>query len=441
MPKKKSKLDAAREKVAAFPATPGVYLMKDGRGRVIYIGKAVRLRQRVASYFQPSAKLDPRKQRMVELVADVDFLDADSEVEALLMENRLIKDLHPKFNVRLADGKTFPYLMITTREDFPGVYVTRTPKSGAKLYGPFTDAYRLRESLSLLQRIFRFRTCGLEIRDDDDRRRFHRPCLLYPIRQCYGPCAAKISREDYRASIQRFRRFMDGKRTALLREMNGKMKAAAKDRDFEEAARLRDQIKAIDTLAKRGEAKVHIQPESFYVDPADGLTRLAKILDLPEVPSVIEGIDIATLQGGESVGSLVSFIGGKPFKNGYRRFKIKTVAGVDDYAMIREVVTRRYSRLARKGERFPDIVLIDGGLGQLHAALEGFEQIEREPPTVVSLAKREEELYFAARRKPLRLPRRDPALRLLQYIRDEAHRFAQHYHHILRRKKVFDEES
>jgi excinuclease ABC subunit C len=440
MSEKSPNLDALREKVAAFPQTPGVYLMKDARGRVIYVGKAVRLRPRVASYFQPAADLEPRKQQMVDRVADVDFLDAESEVEALLMENRLIKDLHPKFNVRLTDDKTFPYLMITTREDFPGVYVTRTPQKGARLYGPFTDVYNLRESVTLLQKIFRFRTCNLSIRADDGERRFHRPCLLHPIRQCYAPCADRISKADYRATIRRFVRFMDGKRTALLREMKRKMTAAADRRNFEEAARLRDQIKAIDALGKRGKLKVHVQPEVFYVDPAEGLQRLAKILDLAAAPRVIEGIDIATLAGGESVGSLVQFVDGKPFKGGYRRFRIKTVRGLDDYGMIREVVGRRYSRLQRQQETFPDVVLIDGGLGQLHAALEGFEQVEHAPPRVVGLAKREEELFTAARAEPLRLPRRDPALRLLQYVRDEAHRFAQHYHHILRRKKTFDQE-
>jgi len=434
-----------REQIAHLPKSPGVYLLKDVRGRVLYVGKAKDLRARVASYFQDAADLlntrGPEIAAMAAKVVDVDFLECDTEVDALLQENRLIKDIQPPYNERLKDDKTFPYLEITTGDDFPGVFVTRQPQhKGSKLYGPFTSAGDLRDAVNALQKVFKFRTCELDIREDDDKRRFFRPCLLYSIKQCTAPCADRIDREDYRRDIERLKRFMASKRSVVLREMEKEMKAAADALDFEEAARMRDRIKAIQKLKLSGDVKDDVQPEVFYVDPQDGLERLARVLGLEHAPRIIEGIDIANLQGAESVGSLVCFIDGRPFKSGYRRFGIKSVEGQDDYAMIREVVQRRYRHAAEGEELYPDVILIDGGLGQLHAALEACSEMFIRPPMVISLAKREEEIYTQDRRRPMRLARNDPALRLLQQVRDEAHRFAQHYHHILRRKRQFDED-
>jgi excinuclease ABC subunit C len=434
-----------RERIAQFPKGPGVYLMKDGRGRVLYVGKAKDLRSRVSSYFQDSADLlstrGPDIARMAAMVQDIDFLECETEVDALLQESRLIKDIQPPHNAQLKDDKTFPYLEITTGDDYPGVYVTRQPRpKGSKLYGPFISANGLRDAVNALQKAFKFRTCELDIREDDETRRFFRPCLLYSIRRCTGPCGDRISREAYRKDIERFKRFMASKRSVMLRELDGEMKAAAAALDFEEAARLRDQIKAIESLRLSGDVGDDVQPEAFHVDPREGTERLAAILGLESAPRIIEGIDIATLQGEEAVGALVCFIDGKPFKSGYRRFRIKTVEGQDDYAMIAEVVLRRYRRAAEGEELYPDVVLIDGGLGQLHAATEACREMFIKPPMVVSLAKKEEELYTQARKRPVRLPRNDAGLRLLQQVRDEAHRFAQHYHHILRSRRQFEEE-
>jgi excinuclease ABC subunit C len=281
----------------------------------------------------------------------------------------------------------------------------------------------------------------LDIRDGDENRRFFRPCLLHSINQCTAPCADRISRDDYRKDVERLKRFMASKRSVVLKEMEAEMKAASEALDFEGAAKIRDRIKAIQHLKMSGdELDEEIQPESFYVDPRKGLDRLAKILELEHVPRIIEGIDIANLQGDESVGALVCFIDGLAFKNSYKRFRIKTVEGQDDYAMIREVVLRRYRHAAEGEELYPDVILIDGGLGQLHAALEACSKMFVKPPMVISLAKREEEIYIQARQRPIKLPRNDAALRLLQQVRDEAHRFAQHYHHILRSKRQFDED-
>lgn len=419
--------------------------MKDARQRVMYVGKAKDLRARVSSYFQQSADLlttrGPEIAAMAGKVIDVEFLECDTEVDALLQENRLIKDIQPPYNELLKDDKTFPYLEITTGDDFPGVFVTRKPHpKGSKLYGPFTSAGDLRDAVNALQKVFKFRTCELDIRSDDPKRRFFRPCLLYAIKQCTAPCADRVSKEDYRRDIHRLKRFMVSKRSVVLREMEDEMKAAAGELNFEAAAQIRDRIKAIQKLKLSGNVDVDLQPEVFYVDPTRGLERIAEVLEMEQAPRIIEGIDIANLQGDESVGSLVCFIDGKPFKGGYRRFRIKTVAGQDDYAMIREVVQRRYSRAAEGEELFPDVILIDGGLGQLHAAIEACSEMFVKPPMVISLAKREEEIYTQARKRPIKLPRNDPALRLVQQVRDEAHRFAQHYHHILRTKRQFDED-
>jgi len=431
-----------RQKVRRFPTGPGVYLMKDGEGRVIYVGKAVNLRNRASSYFTAAAELDRRTADLVPEIRDVDFIEAESEVDALLMEARLIKDIQPRFNSLLKDDKTFPYLQITTGEDFPRVEFTRQPESsGVRLYGPFTSAGQLRGTIAVLQKIFRFRTCSLDIDEQDERWRWFRPCLLASINQCTAPCNLRISREEYREDIRRLRLFLDGGRRALLKEMEESMKQASRELRFEKAARIRDEIQSLESLNLRGDLESHAQPEVFYTDPRKGLEGLRKLLGLSEIPRRIEGLDIAHLQGSETVASLVQFIDGLPFKPGYRKYRIQTVEGVDDFASMREVITRRFSRLSEEGEAFPDLLLIDGGKGQLNAVMETFGLLGISPPPTVSLAKREEEIYVPGESEPHRLSRHSWALRLLQYIRDEAHRFAQHYHHMLRRRSSLGEGS
>ncbi len=430
----------ARAKVREFPQKPGVYLMKDSAGRVIYVGKAKNLRSRAASYFLKAAAEDRRTAELVREICDIDFLESDSEVDALLVEARLVKDTQPKFNVDLKDDKSFPYLEIFTREDFPRVEFTRVPHDrGTKLYGPFASAGGLRGAIQVLQKIFKFRTCSLDIDEGDEKWRWFRPCLLASINQCTAPCNLRISKEEYRKDIHRLRMFLEGKKVSLLKELKEEMLAASQARLFEKAARLRDEIRMLQTLDERGELDTHVQPEVFYIDPKKGLAGLKKVLKLAEMPRTIEGVDIAHLGGGETVASLVQFIDGVPFKPGYKRYKIRGVQGVDDFASIHEVVARRFQRLNEEGTLFPDILLIDGGKGQLNAGLAAFAALGITPPMVISLAKREEEIYLPDAGEPLRLGRDSFALRLLQYVRDEAHRFAQHYHHILRRKSTLGE--
>jgi len=430
----------AAEKVRTFPQTPGVYLMKDAAGRVIYVGKAKNLRARAGSYFLKAAAEDRRTADLVREIRDIDYLEAESEVDALLMESRLVKDVQPRFNSDLKDDKTFPYLQITTHEDFPRVEFTRTPRQkGVKLYGPFTSAGSLRGAIVVLQRIFKFRTCTLDIDADDEQWRWFRPCLLASIDQCTAPCNLRISKDDYRKDINRLKTFLDGGKKQLLAEMRKEMLECSARLEFERAARLRDEIRLLETLDQRGDLEEHVQPEVFLVDPKKGLAGLAKVLGLAKPPRVIEGVDIAHLAGNETVASLVQFIDGLPFKPGYKRYRIKTVDGIDDFKSIHEVVSRRFARLAREGVSPPDILLIDGGKGQLSAALDALESLGVEPPCVISLAKREEEVFLPGRSEPLRLSRDSYSLRLLEYVRDEAHRFAQHYHHLLRGKRTLDD--
>ena len=425
--------------VRKFPTCPGVYLMKNAAGVVIYVGKATNLRSRAGSYFLKAALTDTRTGHWVGEIADADFMECESEVDALLVESRLIKDIQPQYNKVLKDDKTFPYLQISTYEDFPRVEITREPEtSGVKLYGPFPSAGSLRGAVQVLQRIFKFRTCSLDIDAGDERWRWYRPCLLAIIKQCTAPCNMRISREAYRKDIKRLQMFLSGKKTNLLKDMKAEMMEASKALNFEVAAKLRDEIKLLENLDHRGDLDTHEQPEVFHIDPKKGLEGLKRVLKLSETPRSIEGVDIAHLGGGQTVASLVKFIDGLPFKPGYRRFKIKNVKGIDDFKSIHEVVSRRYQRLTDENDTFPDILLIDGGKGQLSSAVAAFEALGIDPPVLISLAKKEEEIFRPGESESIKLSRHAFSLRLLQCVRDEAHRFAQHYHHILRDKSQFE---
>jgi excinuclease ABC subunit C len=432
--------DELRAKVASLPETPGVYFMKDERGRTLYIGKARSLRDRVASYFHANPEIEPRLQSMIGQIRDVDILQTATEVDALLAEARLVKDSQPKYNVKLKDDKSFTMLGLTTFDDYPKVWVVReTDDVKADLMGPFTGAADLREAIKVLQKIFKFATCRIEMRADDAKRRYFRPCLLYSINRCTAPCADRISKDDYAADIASLRQFLRGDRSKLKEDLAARMKEAAKRLEYERAAGLRDQLKAIEALERHSPEFDYVEGDITPIDPQDGITELESILEGKPVRT-IEGVDIAHLQGGETVGSLVSFVDGVPFKAGYRRFRIASVEGVDDFASLREVTRRRFARLAREEQVFPDVYLVDGGIGQLSSAA---KELESHPsaPRLLSLAKREETLYRwrDGRAEEVKLEKSSPALRLLMYVRDEAHRFAQHYHHLLRRKAIMDE--
>ncbi len=428
-------------KLGSLPSSPGCYLYKDAEGRVIYVGKAKNLKKRVSSYFQDKAGHPARTLRLVQEVCDLELIELDSEVEALLTENQLIKDLQPRFNVKLKDDKTFPLIAIT-REEFPKVFCTRDRDlPGVDFVGPFTSATELYRAFNFLQRVFRFRVCDLDIREADPIRRHFKPCLNWHIKRCSAPCTLAIGRPDYLDDVRALRAFLSGRGKAeVIGSLTERMKRAAADLRFEDAGRCRDQLQAIDRLKQRGNLKDYDEPDAPVIDLSAGMRSLQEHFGLVQPPKVIEGFDIAHLMGTHVVASEVQFVSGVPNKDGYRRFKVQGEDGSgdpgnNDFAAMREVVGRRYRRLRDEGAAFPDLVLIDGGHVQLKMATDVLAEAGITLPLIVSLAKREETICRTDGSE-LRLGRRDPGLKLLQYVRDEAHRFCRRYLHLLQRKEL-----
>ncbi len=415
-------MDTIKQKIKQLPLTSGVYLYKDIQGQIIYIGKAVNLRRRVESYFGKDTR-SLKTDLLVEHIRDIEIMETASEAEALILEASLVKKHQPKYNVELKDGKTYPYIQVT-REAFPLVSVVRInrrkcPDVPADLFGPYVNPALIREALGIIRKIFPFRSC--EPYAD-------KICLDYHIGLCAGPCEGKISKEDYARNIRNVRLILEGNKDHLYRQLHADMETAAKAKDFEEAAMVRDQIRAIGALYS-GTKDINYFKEAEQLQRALGIERsIARV----------ECFDISNIMGDQAVGSMVSFLNGKPDKKNYRRFRIKTVKGIDDFAMIAEVVRRRYTRLKSEGALFPDLILIDGGKGQLGAAVAELKKLEVTVP-IVSLAKREEELFLPGKRSAVVLPPSSLGLRLVMRIRDEAHRFAVSYHRLLRAKEMLHE--
>ncbi|MBA3685558.1 MAG: excinuclease ABC subunit UvrC [Planctomycetes bacterium] len=427
-------------KLEALPDSPGCYLFKDPDGRVIYVGKAKNLRRRVLQYFQGRGH-SLFTSRLAREAADLETVVTDSEVEALLLENALIKDHQPRLNVRLKDDKSFP-LVAVTREEFPRVFITRqSDLEGVDFYGPFISATDLYRAYNFLMRVFRFRVCDLDLREDDPKRASFRPCLNFHIKRCSAPCTTRIGREAYGEDIRALRAFITGRgKAAVLTQLSQRMKVAAQDLRFEEAAHCRDQIKALDRLKERGRLRDYDDAAAPTIDLVAGLDRLREALGLPAQPRVIEGFDLAHLQGDHVVAGLVRFVSGVPDKDGYRRFRVRgdfgdSDPGNDDFAGMREVVGRRYRRLQDEGQPFPDLVMIDGGHGQLAKAVQACRELGIQLPCMIGLAKREETVVRPDGSE-LHLGKRDPGLKLLMYVRDEAHRFCRRYFHLLQRKAL-----
>ena len=547
------------EQLKKLPASPGVYIMRDAEGNILYVGKAANLRHRVRSYFGAEQKLTPKLRRMVSRLNDLDFFITGSEQEALILECTLIKQHHPRYNVRLKDDKTFPYLKISINEDWPKVYFTRRlEEDGGHYFGPFASAKSVRQTLKVLKGIFPFRSCIKPITGTD-----RRPCLEYHINNCVAPCIGVVSKDAYAEVIKQVILFLEGKLEAVIRELETKMKRAAETLDFEKATLYRDQIQALERVvegqriatkvkgeqdviafvedkdqayvqaffirqgkltgresfvlqgtrseepsqimagfikqyygssthvppllllqhqvedktviehwlqSKRG-SKIHIEVPSrgskkqlveIVAENArqgleqlkvkelasstgleEALEGLKRELNLAQLPLRMEAYDISNIQGKAAVGSMVVFERGKPKPAHYRRFKIKTVTGADDYAMLKEVLSRRFKHLKDTDTStsdtwaiLPDLILIDGGRGQLSAALEVMHQLGVELPTI-SLAKEKEEIFIPDKSSPIVLSHSSPALQLLQRLRDEAHRFALGYHQRVHKKDAF----
>lgn len=568
------------EKLNAIPDKPGVYLMKNAAGDIIYVGKAISLKNRVRSYFQSKGKHDsPKVRLLVKQIADIDYIVTSNEVEALILESTLIKEQKPRYNVRLKDDKNYPYIKVTTDEAFPRVIVTRRLEEDGRMFGPFADAGAVRMTLSFLRKHFPLRTCSLNLSE----RRDYRPCLLYHIGRCGAPCAGLQSAEEYNKLVEEVCLFLEGRHDRLIPEIERQMKEAAANLQFERAARLRDQMRAIQRIAERQQVvSPHLEDsdvigvaregavagvqiffirggkligqENYYLDAemeedrveilraflkqfyagaavippvilvpdevedaagiADwlserrgkkvrlhvpkrgekrrlvemamenaavmlndylsrenrrvaanqmGLEQLQELLGLPDLPRRIEAYDISNLFGTDAVGSMVVLTDGVPDNKEYRRFKIRTVQGSNDYAMMQEVIRRRFMRGLKEREEiqelspkqraeamkqarfasFPDLIIIDGGRGQLNAARAALRDLALEDLPMVGLAERLEEIYTVEEDEPIRLPDDSPALHLMQRVRDEAHRFALSYHRHLRsvraRRSVLDE--
>ena len=562
-------LPLVEQRLRATPESPGVYLMKDPRGTVLYVGKASVLRNRLKQYFGSTTNLPNKIRRMLGHLHDFEYIVTDSAAEALILENTLIKRYKPRYNARLKDDKTYPYLKIDLSEEFPRVYITRKVlKDGARYFGPFATAGNVRKTMDLVKRLFPYRSCTKNITGKDAR-----PCLVYYINRCVAPCTGAASKEDYAKVIGQVVMFMDGETSTVTDDLKTNMEQASEDLEFERAAVLRDRIKAVEKVAEEQRITVDANPISdmdviamaqgnneswvevffirrgkligrdhffmegtqddseelvlgqfikqFYQTAAlvvpprivvqkmpeaeetitewlrqvrggavrlscpqrgihkqlvqtvasnarqglaqhritwmgdtdiiqQAMSDLEEELSLPLPLQRMECYDISHIQGSNTVASMVVFEDGKPKPAHYRRFKMKTVEGVDDFESIREVLRRRFKRLAaaraaeQRGESeglrvdsfgvIPDLVLIDGGKGQLSAALEVFLELGLDDIPLASLAKENEELCVPHTPEPIVLPRDSQALYLVQRIRDEAHRFAITYHRDLRSK-------
>jgi len=409
--------DKLKDKVANLPESPGVYIFKDGEGEVIYVGKAKSLKKRAQSYF--SRFLSAKTQAMVSKISDIEYKLCPSEGQAQLLEAVLIKEKQPQYNISLKDDKSFPLIRITD-EEFPVVSICRRKgpqKKDASLYfGPYPNAQLLRSALKMIRRIFGFRSCKIMPKT---------ACLYYRLNLCPAPCIGRISSLQYKENMNEIKMFLESKYEELINKLNQKMKEVSDEARFEEAAKIRNQIYALSTIGKSPRA----------ASTFNELEDIKNLLKLDKIPERIEAFDISNISGKEATASMVSFYRGSPDKNNYRRFRIKTVDTVNDYKMLGEVIQRRYFRLQRENLSLPDLVLIDGGRSHLLTANKQIRQLGIDIP-LVSIAKDKENIYTKDRIKPIRLTQDTPALNLLRRIRDEAHRFALSYHHILRRKKI-----
>lgn len=408
--------------IKKLPDSPGVYKFLDSKKKIIYVGKARRLKRRVASYFQPGRARDGRMELLVSEVKNIKHIKASSEAEALIYEAGLIKDLSPKFNIDLKDDKSYPFLKLTTSEEYPRLFLTRK-KTGdeAIYYGPYVNVKLLKEALSFMKRVFPLRSC----------RNFHKKvCLEYHIGQCLGPCENKVSRKEYDAIVNELKKFLEGKKDDLLSLLQTKMNVFSASKEYEKALQVKNRIEALSAVQQLHDRSQH----PMYGE----LDELQNALGLENMPLSIECFDISNISGQKAVGSMVKFTGGSSRKEEYRKYRIKQTFRQDDYAMICEVVRRRYSRLIADGKKLPDLVLIDGGKGHLSRVRDELDKLGLKALPAASIAKEYNHLYTASRRQPIRLSPGSRLLLLIQRIRDEAHRFAIKYHRSLRSKGTFE---
>jgi len=409
----------AKEIIRKLPDSPGVYIFKNGAGDILYIGKAKNLKKRVSSYFNKTHK-DRRIELLVEKIESIDYYPTSTEFEALLYECHLIKEKKPPFNIDLKDSKTYPYLKLT-REKYPRFLIVREKMNDRAVYfGPYTSVNLLRQAVSFIKRAFPLRSCNKLPK---------KKCLNLDLGQCLGPCVNSGVDISYGDAVKDLKLFLKGRKKNLITNLTERMKKYSENTEFEKALVCRLRLEAISVLLGQSTNNMPLSSE---------LKELKDALDLRTIPARIEAFDISNMHGKDAVGSMVTFFNAVPFKDGYRRFRIRTVNKIDDYLMIKEVVRRRYSRLAAENKTMPDLILIDGGLGHLNSALEELKELELNIP-VISIAKQNEIIFAGGKRQPIILPKRSKALQLIQRVRDEAHRFAINYHKLLRKKSFFGE--
>ena len=433
-----------RSKLSDLPHKPGVYLMKDRFGTVIYVGKARDLRKRVSQYFHPSRRMgwDLKFNALVEAVHDFDVHVVRSEPEAVLLEGKLIKEFQPRYNVSFRDDKRFLLLKVNLNDPIPRFTLTRLKTDdGARYFGPFASSGALRRTLNLVRHKFNLRGCRLLTPTEND----YKHCLYAHLKVCTAPCIGNVTREQYLMQVLAACDFLDGQSREMKDQLEAEMKKAAASQDFEKAAQLRDMLLDLRRTTQKTE-KFERLPYKLPVaiDPDRDLAELAKVLSLPSPPQRIEGFDISNISDTFAVASMVSFKNGRPDRANYRRFKMKTVVGQDDFACMAETIRRRYTRLKSETEsgqggkwsNVPDLILIDGGKGQLSAACAELEKLGLSHIRIIGLAKEFEEIYRTEEKEALRLRHDSGALKLLQRVRDESHRFANTYNAQLRLKKI-----
>jgi len=404
-----------RKKILLAPSSCGVYLMRDHLGQVLYVGKAKALKKRLLNYF--GRDLAKKTQMLMAKVADVEFRLTPNEETALLLEFKLIHEFKLRYNISLKDDKSFAFVRIS-REEFPSIQVARKINDAARYVGPYTSAKLLRSVLKTIRFDFSYRSCH---------RLPKQSCIYYAINLCPAPCIGKISQKEYKRRMASILLILEGRKDLLIRKLTKIMQAKSALRDFEAAARLRDQIMIWSRIS---------ECSSDFICQ-NGLKELQKSLNLKDLPVRIEGFDISNLSGKQATGAMVSFYNGQADKNNYRRFRIKSVSEIDDYRMLAEVLARRYARLLKENKPLPDLLLIDGGKGHLLTAASELKALNLYIP-LVSIAKKKENIYSSQPGKlTVTLIKDGAAINLIRRIRDEAHRFALSYHHLLRKKEIF----
>ena len=419
------------------PAKPGVYIYRDSFGQVIYVGKAANLRRRMSSYFQSSriVRADPKLRSLVNSIASWECMTVKNEDESLILESRLIKDYAPRYNVLLRDDKRFLMVKIDMAEQFPRLRLARIRKSDSCLYfGPFPKGSALRHTVEFLVRWFGLRSCRAEAPGQEE----HQHCMASIVKDCCRPCIGEVSEEQYKGRVDALVKVLEGDVKEVVEALRTRMKAAAVEKRFEKAAMYRDIVDNLEELyGARNRSFTRTSIGAIGSSSGeDAVKDLQEALGLANPPNVIEGFDISNIGGTLAVASLVRFSGGRPDRKNYRRFRIKTVEGSNDFAMMQEAVTRRFTRLMEEGSPLPDLLLVDGGKGQLSSAIDALVKIKCPPFPVLGLAKRNEEIFVPGRSEPYVLGRERPALKMLQALRDEAHRFAVSYHRLLRLKRI-----